>query len=281
MADTLTGVTETVAAAIDVISSRSQEYLQQESKFIGLVSNFSDLVVPGSKSVEIPRAGGFTVNSKAENTTADASAITWSTDLIALNQHKYVQWLIEDIASAQTVVRVVEENVKRASMDMARDTDQFLVGLLETASAAAPDHRIAYANAATIAEADILDARELLINQFLNPKELVMGINPAQESAMLKLTNFIDASKYGNSEPIMNGEIGKVFGVKVVVHSDVGTLKSLMFHASAVGYASQFGPRFSSQPDLKELGTRYSLDQLYGASLLDSGKRCVMIGTAI
>ena len=131
MADTLTGVTETVAAALDVISSRSQSYLQQEAKFMPLVSNYTDLVVPGSKSVEIPRAGGFTVSRKSENTSADASAITWSTDAILLDQHAYVQWLIEDIANIQTVVRTVEENVKRASQDMARDVDQYLINVLE------------------------------------------------------------------------------------------------------------------------------------------------------
>ena len=280
MADVLTGVTETVAGALDVISSRSQEYLQQEAKMLPVVSNYSDLVVAGSKQVEIPRAGGFTVASKSENTAADASSITWSTDTISLDQHKYVQWLIEDIANVQTVIRIVEENVMRASKDMARDVDQYLVNILETASASAPDHRIAYDNTTTIAEADILEARQLLIQQYLNPKELFLAINPAQESAMLQIANFIQADRYGSSEPIMDGEIGKVFGVRVLVHNDVESLKSLMFHPSAVGFAQQLGPRFQSESDLANLGTRYSLDMLYGASLLDSGKRCVMIGTA-
>jgi len=280
MADTLTGVTETVAAALDVISSRSQEYLQQEAKVLPMISNYSDLVVPGSKSVEIPRAGGFSVLSKAENTAADASAITWSTDAISLDQHKYIQWLLEDIANVQTVVRVVEENVKRASQDLARDVDQYLINILETASASAPDHRIAYAATTTIAEADILDARELLINQYLDPQECFLGVSPAQENVMLALANFIDASKYGSNEPRMNGEIGKVFGVRVFVHNDIEDLKSLMFHPSSAGFASQFGPRFQSESDLANLGVRYSMDMLYGASLLDSGKRCVMIGTA-
>lgn len=279
MADTLTGVTETVAAALDVISSRAQEYLNQEAKMKPLLTDYSDLVVKGSKTVEIPRAGGFTVASKTENTAANATAITWATDSIALTEHKYVQWLIEDIASEQTVIRAIEENVMRASKDMARAYDLFLINLLETASASAPDHRIAYAGAA-IAEADILDARQLLIAQYLDPSSLVLAVSPASEKAMLKLTNFIDASKYGGGTPLVNGEIGKVFGATVVVHNDVEDAKSLMFHNSAVGFADQFGVRFQSESDLSNIGRRYSMDQLYGGSLLDSGKRCVMIGTA-
>ena len=280
MADTLTGVTETVAAALDVISSRSQSYLQQEAKFLPLVSNFSDLVVPGAKSVEIPRAGGFTVASKSENTAADASAITWSTDAIALDQHKYVQWLLEDIANIQTVVRVIEENVMRASKDMARDVDQYLVNILETASASSPDHRIAYAGTTVIALADILAARQLMIKQFLDPRECYLAVSPAQEAVLLGITGFIDASQYGSNEPIMNGEIGKIYGVRVLIHNDVEDLKSLMFHPSAAGFASQMGMRYQTEKDLANLATRHSLDNIWGAKLLDAGKRCVMIGTA-
>ena len=280
MADTLTGVTETVATALDVISSRAQSYLQQESKFKGLLTSYSDMVVPGSKSVEIPRAGGFTVGSKAENTAADATSVTWSTDTINLDQHKYIQWLIEDIASAQAVVRVVEENVMRASKDMANDYDLFLVNLLEAASAAAPDHRIAYANAATIQETDILAGRQLLIEQNLDPSTFSLAVAPAQEAEMLKLSNFIDASKYGAGSPLANGEIGRVFGARVIVSNNIESLKSLMFVDSAVGYADQFGPRFQSDADLANIGRRYSMDQLYGGTILDSGKRSVMIGTA-
>ncbi len=280
MADDLTGVTETVATGVDLISALAQTYLQQEAKIVPMVTDYSSLVVKGVKTVEIPRAGGFTVASKAENTQADASAITWSTDSIALDQHKYIQWLIEDIASEQSVLAINEQNVMRAAKDMARDVDQFLINLLEATSASAPDHRVAYANTTTIAEADILGARELLINQFIDPSELVLAVAPSQESEMLQLSNFIDASKYGSAGALSNGEIGKVFGATVIVHNDVENLKSLMFHKSAVGYASQFGPRFQTESSLVDLGRRYSMDHLFGGSVLDGGKRAVMIGTA-
>ena len=65
MADALMGVTETSAAAVDVISSQVQTYLQQAAKFMPQLTDYSGLLVPGSKSVEIPRAGSFTVNSKS------------------------------------------------------------------------------------------------------------------------------------------------------------------------------------------------------------------------
>jgi|GEM_PF-3545628 N4-gp56 family major capsid protein len=282
MADVLMGVTETNSTAIDVISSRVQEYLQQESKMLPLVSNFSDLVVPGSKQVEIPKSGGFVVNSKSENVSVDAQSITYSTDAIALDQHRVIQWLIEDIASEQSAVRILEDALMKAGKDMARDIDQALINRLEAASASAPDHRVGYANnpTDTIQEADILNARKLLQQQYIDPMECFLGVSPSQEEAMLKLTNFIRADYYGGGQPLVSGEIGRVFGVRVIVHNDFEDLKSIMWHPTAAGFAQQFAPRFQSDLDLANLGRRYSLDCLYGTQTLDSGVRSVMIGTA-
>jgi N4-gp56 family major capsid protein len=280
MADALMGVTETSAAAIDVIGSQVQNYLQQASMFMPLVKNYSNLVIPGAKSVSIPRSGGFTVGSKSENTALDAQVLTYAVDQINLDQHKAIQWLIEDIANEQTVVAVVQDALQKGGKDLGREFDQNIINILETASASTPDHRIPYAGTTVIAEADILAARQLLIKQFIDPKELVLAVSPAQEATMLGIANFIDASKYGAGTPIANGEIGRVFGVRVIVHNDVEDLKSLMFHETAAGYAQQFAMRFQTESDLANLGQRYSLDHLYGSKLLDSGKRCVMIGTA-
>ncbi len=283
MADVLTGVTETVASAVDVVSAQAQMFLEQESKMIPLVQNFSSLVVKGAKSIDIPRAGGFTVNDKAENTAEDAQSITFAADSLLLDKHKVVQWLVEDIANEQSVLAVSQEALLRAAKNMARKVDQDIIDELETiSSAAAPDHRIGYANnpTDTIQETDILAARQLLIEQFLSPDELWMGVAPSQEAEMLKLSNFIDASKYGAGTPLASGEIGKVFGVRVVVHNDVENLKTLMWHPTACAYASQFGPRFQQDLDLPNLAMRGSLDSLYGVKGLDSGKRVVMIGTA-
>lgn len=281
MADTLIGVTETSATGRDEISQAVQLYLQQESKMLPLVSNYSSMVVKGSKSVNIPKSGGFTVAAKTENTAADAQSLTYDTDALALDKHRQVQFLIEDIADEQAVPAIVEDALRKAGKDMARDLDQIIITSLENASNAAPVHRVAYANnpTNTIQETDILNARKLLQVQYINPMECYLGIHPDQEEAMLKLTNFIDASKFG-SEVIPNGVIGKVFGLKVVVHNDFNTLKTMVWHPTALAYAGQFGPRVQSDYDLANLGWRYSIDSLFGVGHLDDGKRAVLVGTA-
>jgi len=56
-------------------------------------------------------------------------------------------------------------------------------------------------------------------NPWLNdPAEpFVLFIGPEQEEVLLTDSQFVNASEYGNNEIVMNGEIGRYLGVKIVV----------------------------------------------------------------
>ena len=47
-------------------------------------------------------------------------------------------------------------------------------------------------------------------------KPFVLFISAAQEEALLKDSQFVNASEYGSNEIVMNGEIGRYLGIKVV-----------------------------------------------------------------
>jgi len=281
MADALIGTTEVSATSRAIVDSLAQKYLIQESKMLPLISNYSNLVAKGASSIKLPRSGGFAVQSKGENVSADASIITYAADSILLNRHRYIQFLVEDFANGQASVDVVSDALMKASKDLALDFDTYVLSvMIAGASAAAPDHVIQYNDAVNedIELVDVLNARKLLVDQNIDPRECVMMIGSAQEKNALAIDNFIDASKYGTNQPIVSGEIGMVYGMKVVIHTGL-TTKSLFFHPSSTGYAFSQTPRVQNFYDLKELGQRWSLDTTYGASILDSGKRLVVIET--
>jgi hypothetical protein len=163
---------------------------------------------------------------------------------------------------------------------MAYKLDQLIVTKLEAASAAAPDHRLAYANAATLGAADILAARELLQLQYIPFQECWIGVSPGSENDLLAITNFISADVYGSSAGLVNGEIGRLYGARVVMSAAFADLKTIVWHPSAVAFGMQRQPNFDSMKDLSNLAMLYSVDALYGAVTLDSGKRQVMLGTA-
>ena len=137
MADVLTGITEVTAASLAQISKEAQVYLQQKSMLLPTVTDYSYLAVDGTKSVAVPRAAGFTVGDKAENTALDAQSITFAADTISLVNHRAIQFLIEDFANRAAMVNVVSEAVLRASADLANDVDNYIITELKLASSSA------------------------------------------------------------------------------------------------------------------------------------------------
>lgn len=279
MADALMGVTETSANALAQVSELAQLYLQQESKLLPTVTDYSRLAVQGASSIKLPRSGGFTVGDKGENTAVDSQVITYAADTISLDQHRVVQFMLEDIANQQSMVDVIQDAVMKASKDLAYDVDQKIKAEFDNASAASPDHVIQYNDATNedIELTDILEMRRLLIAQNIDPNQCFFGVGNAQEKNMLLIDNFIDASKYASSTPIMNGEIGQIYGMRVIVSNVFSGTDSYAWHPTAVGMAFQQGIRTQRDYDLANLAWRYSLDYLAGFEVLDSGKRVVKI----
>jgi len=279
MADALMGVTETSANALANVAKVAQMYLQQESKLLPTVSDFSRLAVKGAASIKLPRSGGFTVGDKSENTAVDSQIITYAADTISLNQHRVVQFLLEDLASTQSMVEVAQDAIMKAGKDLAYDIDAKIKAEFDNASTSAPDHVIQYNDATNedIELVDVLAMRKLLIDQNIDPRQCFLGLGSAQEKNMLAIADFIDASKYGSNEPILNGEIGKVYGMRVIVSNVFSGTDSYAWHPSAVGFAMQQDVRVQREYDLANLAWRYSLDYVGGFEVLDSGKRVVKI----
>lgn len=80
-------------------------------------------------------------------------------------------------------------------------------------------------------------------------------INPAQEGSLLKDDQFVDASKYGSNQIVMNGEIGTFLGMRVFVSTNIpsavntGTItyyKSLILGQRALAIA------LKANPDMQE-----------------------------
>jgi N4-gp56 family major capsid protein len=279
MADALMGVTETSANALAQVSELAQIYLQQESKLLPTVTDYSFLATKGSSSIKLPRSGGFTVGDKAENTRVDSQVITYAADTISLDQHRVIQFLLEDIADQQSMVAVTQDALLKASKDLAFDIDKKIKAEFDNASTSSPDHVIQYNDATNedIEKTDILEMRRLLVVQNINPRECFLGLAPGQEKNMLLIDDFVHAEKYGSSIPVMQGEIGMVYGMRVIVSNVFDGTDSYAWHPTAVGMALQQGVRVQRDYDLANLAWRYSLDYLAGFEILDSGKRVVKI----
>lgn len=62
--------------------------------------------------------------------------------------------------------------------------------------------------------------------QNTDDEPFVLFIHPKQEGTLMKSSQFVNASEYGSDEVVLNGEIGKYLGVKVISTSQVKTYTS-------------------------------------------------------
>jgi len=65
----------------------------------------------------------------------------------------------------------------------------------------------------------ILDAKAAMIAKGRDPNVVVMSYNDIPNLLYDEKVNFLDASAYGNNEPLFNAEVGKLWGLKVITES--------------------------------------------------------------
>lgn len=273
MADAVLGNTETVSLRQDLISALVQRELIDSAVLASGVMDVSQFAEPGAKSIEFPRAGSFTVQKKQEDEEAQAQSITYATDALALDQHAVVQWILPKRSSIQSKVDLVADTVQRAARAHARQVD---VDIRDAMVAAATSVSLS----GSFGREEITEMRKEIRNDLYPMDNITLAISPDFEEDMLNVQDFINADKYGSAMPVMQGEIGRVFGCRVVVSTlltAAAGARALMWHRDALALGFQLNPEFDSQKDLKNLGTRYSLDQLYGIKALQSGAGIIKV----
>lgn len=266
MADVVMGNAETAALRQDLIAALVQRELIEEAVVAPNVFNVSQFALPGAKQIEFPKAGSFTVQKKLEDEEAQAQAVTYSTDALELNQHAVVQWIIPKRSEIQSNVNLLADTTARAARAHAKQVDSDIITSMDSGAAAG--------NAVTLSGSfgreEITEMRRKIRAQNFPVSDLTLAVAPDFEEDMLNVADFINADRYGNTQPIQNGEIGRVFGVRVVI-SNLLSAKAIMFHREALALGFQQNPEFDEDKDLANLGMRYSLDQLYGYKVLQSG----------
>lgn len=274
------GIAEAGSTRQALVSSIVQEVIAEKAQLLPLVTDYSGQAQPGSLSLGIPRRDTFAAATKSENTAVSNSEMTFSVDTITF-EHKYVSAKIEDMARVQSSVDIPSEVVKEIGEAMAREADALILAQLKLAQAS---HLKAYTDATNddIELADVISMRTLLRSNgkvhFNDPaKPNFLLVSPEQEGYLLSLQNLIDASKYGDSSVIMNGEIGSVFGLRVIVSDLLDADECIAFAKDSVAFAAQQQFKLEFDRDLANLADFYVGSGLFGSKVLHAGKRNVYL----
>jgi hypothetical protein len=269
----------------EVILSIVQDELLKAAKLRPTVSDYSGSVGQGDKSVEIPKfTASFTGpdDINTDGTTAAAfQNYTLGTDAILLNKHKVLPYRITDRAKIQSAVNLEAEAAKSAGQNMGIYIDDQIIARLREASAAAPDHVIDLETGADISGTGtkltlqtVAIARKKLKEQNV-PEDgsWWLVIPPEQEKEMILIDNFRNADKYGSREALLEGEIGRVYGFRVMVHNGLASNECFAYTPKAVGFAMQQEVKFEKQrADVRLQADDYSFTLLMGDVNLSDGK---------
>lgn len=284
---TFTSAANTGPTEMDLILSIVQEQLIREGKLLPTVTDYSAQVIEGIKQIEIPRYDSEFGDPNSQNadgvTPVTAQTVDFQVDTLTLDKWRTLAYEIPDRVARQSRLPLEAELAASAGRSFAKYMDDEIISVLRAAADGTlglPDHRIQLDGAANdeISLDNIAHARELLNKANVTESDRFMLVSPRQERAMLNITNFIRANEYGAREALLDGEIGRVFGFRVMVHNGLADAEAIAYQRQAAGFAVQKSMTFETRrADLKLQKTEYAFSAGWGTTVLEQGVKQVLL----
>jgi hypothetical protein len=256
----------------DLIAALVQKELLESASLVPTVTNLSSLAIKGAKSISVPKYSSFTVQNRAFGAAATENPpLADKVDVINLDKNKLVLFGYDAHDEIQSTTDYMVEAIRRAAAAHGRQVNADIIATWE----AVADLNINGGTPADITIDDILTMREKLIKSFADMSRVYLVIAADQEKAMLKLPEFSRYDYRGLSpSPIVNGMLGTVYGIPVIVNQQVKAKQAFMVAQEGSAIAFQMAPRVAEQPELKygSGGRLVAVDQLYGVGGLQLGE---------
>jgi len=256
----------------DLIAALVQRELKEKASLLPCVSDHSNLSVKGSKSVSIPKYSSFVVGDRAFGAAGtETAALSDSLDTILLDQNKYIKFGFDSHDEMQSTTNYLATAIQRASAAHGRQINSDIIAEWEAVGGL----NINGAVAADITASDILDMREYMMAGFADMATVKFICAADQEKVLLTLPEF---SRYdyrgGGASPIVNGTIGFVYGIPVILNQQIKAQQAFMVAPEGCGFAFQKNPSVAQDTDL-DYGTggqKVVVDCLYGLNGLQLGE---------
>ena len=264
----------------EIWSDGIYKFFERKTVFRGLVDDYSALVKGKGygDAVNIPEMSIISASAKSAGADLTYDATATTTTQLAINKHKYVGKLFEDVALIQSEADLVAKYSRMMGEALARQVDADvwaeLDGLNQSIDLSADNTLTAavFESAlANLGENDVpyMDGECSMV---VNPTLFADILNPSAGIAQYFIRN--DAVGEGN-KGLRPGMVGSLYGIDVYMSNTVsssgtdGTVSGAIFHKSACAFASQQEVRVQSEYSIDALGTKVVSDLLYGVKIID------------
>jgi hypothetical protein len=247
-----------------LIAALVQKELKEKASLLPFLSDLSSLAIKGSKSISIPKLSSFTVQNRSFGAAAtENSPLTDSVDTILLDKNKIVLFGYDSHDAQQSTIDYMMQAVMRASSAHGRQVNTDILAMWNSVASL-------NINGGTPADIDIdaiLDMREHMLKSYVDMSTVALILSADQEKAMLKLPEFSRYDYRGiGPSPIINGTIGSVYGMPVIINQQVGAQQAYMVAKEGSAIAFQMAPAVAEQAEITygTGGMKVAVDQLYG-----------------
>jgi hypothetical protein len=227
--------------------------------------------------VHIHSFNDLTIGTYVKNTTTISyEQLTDTRVTLLIDQAKYFAFKVDDIDTAQMRPELIDAAADRAAYQLAEDADSYVAGLYSGASTSNPDNTIETSQfTASNVYQKLVDLSVLMDQVNLPAEGRFVIVPPWVKGLLLQNSTFVTASK---PDAVLNGQIGQIAGLNVLVSNNVKTTGSapvvshmMAGHPSAWTYAEQI----TNLEGLRLEGSFADAVRglhLYGAKVLDGAR---------
>jgi P22 coat protein - gene protein 5 len=225
------------------------------------IHSFNDLTI-----------GTYTKNS----TTITYEQLTDTRVTLLIDQAKYFAFKVDDIDTAQMRPELIDAASDRAAYQLAEDADSYIAGLYSGASTSNPDNTIETSQfTATNVYQKLVDLSVFMDQVNLPAEGRFVVVPPWVKGLLLQNSTFVTASA---PQVVLNGQIGQIAGLNVLVSNNVKTTgTSPVVHHMVAGHPSAwtYAEQIVNLEGLRLEGSFADAVRglhLYGAKVLDGAR---------
>lgn len=301
----MANITTTEAAGFipEIWAATALGYLKANTVMARLVNrNFENLVANQGDTINVPRRGSLTVNSKAANTGVTLQTPTADTIPLVLNKHEEVSFLVEDVAAAQSNQDIISGYISDGIQKIAEKIDADLLALYSGFSATPID---ATSGSGGVTATTVTEARRILNAAKVPLTDRYIVWHEDAEKELLNIEKFTSSDFGDDGSAVREAVIGRKYGFMHLMDQQVpvaaGECKNLAFHRDAMMLATRplpapppetgargvtmaedgFSIRVLYGYNMQYLGMQVTIDILYGVAELRDNHAVVIRSTEL
>lgn len=278
----------------EILADEIQRALRKQSVAWALARDLSNRLRPGQRYTTIPRSVGRSVADINDSGTELADSDTaYEKDTLEINKFKSVYDYVYDTDQAYSSVDLVDDFYVEAAPALAEQLEADLVAAMVAAGTTKPESGDPNTNkfqlSGTDDESNLNQRFELnqlsKIGQEMDEAKVpksgrISMISPKQAHLLRTEDGIQDASKFGNNQAVVNGELARLYGFIIVESQDLSPNQVVCFHTDAIVKAMSKEVTTDEERQSSKKRTFVSMDAHYGVRVIRDGE-LIWLGTEV